>query len=233
MEEFNIRATDALGINVRLNPSFAYKMCDLKIMYGCIFESELQEYDFWGCCDMDIVWGDIRLFITPEILSTYDVITSRIGRISGHFCLFRNQRQWNELFKRIPNVVERAEDGSKYRRIDEDGLTDLLQGYQNNWFRRLWARSVQRLSLPRVYWDQVMTTSGKHQRQMHADSSLHMRWQDGRTYGVRGEEMMYLHFHSIRKGMEKIDFGSGDAPQEFVITTNGIFAKSSEVMHTI
>jgi hypothetical protein len=69
-----------------------------------------------------------------------------------------------------------------------------------------------------------MTTSGKHQRQMLANPSLSMRWRDGRTYGVHGEEMMYLHFHSIRKGMKGIDFGYGDAPREFAVSPAGIFA---------
>lgn len=233
VDKFNLQATEILGFKVNVKPTYAYKMCDLKIMYGCIFENELKDYDFWGCCDMDVVWGDIRRFITSDILKHHDVITSRIGRISGHFCLFRNRRDWNELFRRIPNIAECVEDNSNCRRIDEDGLTNLLQGYQNSCFRSFFARHVHKLSIPRVYWDRVLTTSGKHQRQMLAAPSLHMRWCDGNVYGVHGEDMMYLHFHSIRKGMKNIDFGLEDAPREFVITTNGLFANTTELTDAV
>ena len=228
MESFNRRATAALGFEIRLQPAYAYKMCDLKIMYGRIFEPELRGYDFWGCCDMDVVWGDVRRFLTPELLENYDVITSRIGRISGHFCLFRNRPEWTDLFRRIPDVAARAGKGMKYCRIDEDGLTDLLQGYRASSWRRFWTRRVRKWPLPRVWWDRVWTTSGKHQRQMLADPSLCLRWRDGRAYGAGGEEMMYLHFHSVRKSMQGIDFGVDDPPREFTISPAGIIAGKTE-----
>lgn len=228
MDGFNRRATDALGFPIRLTPVFAYKMCDLKIMYGRIFEPELRGRDFWGCCDMDVVWGAVRSFLTPELLAGHDVITSRMERISGHFCLFRNRPEWADLFRRIPDVEERAGDSGKYRRIDEDGLTDLLQGYQNSRWRRFWTRRVRKWPLPRVWWNRVWTTSGKHQRQMLADPALCLRWRAGRTYGVGGEELLYLHFHSIRKGMPGIDFGAGDPPREFTVSPAGFRAVRAE-----
>jgi hypothetical protein len=221
LEAFNSRASQALGFEVRLAPSYAYKMCDLKIMYGRIFEEELRGHDFWGCCDMDVVWGAIRSFITGEVLAGHDVITSRVGRISGHFCLFRNRPEWSTLYARIPDVAGRVAQADRYTGIDENGLTDLLRGWLSGRFRRFWAGRLKGVPLPRVYWDRVLTTSGKHQRQMLADATLRMRWRDGRTYGVHGEEMMYLHFHSIRKAMRGIDFSAEDPPREFTIAPEG------------
>jgi hypothetical protein len=54
-----------------------------------------------------------------------------------------------------------------------------------------------------------------------------MRWREGRTFGVRGEEMMYLHFHDVRKYMKGVDFGYGDAPREFTVSPAGIFSSGS------
>jgi hypothetical protein len=227
METLNRRSSEALGCAVRLTPSFAYKMCDLKLMYGLIFQQELQGYDFWGCCDMDIVWGSIKAFVTTSVLEGHDVITSRVGRISGHFCLFRNRPEWATLFRRVPNVAGRLAESDRYTGIDENGLTDVLQGYQSSRFRRFWTSRVRGLPLPRVYWERVLTSSGKHQRQMLADPSLRMRWREGRTFGAHGEEMMYLHFHDVRKYMKGIDFGYGDAPREFTVSPAGIFSSGS------
>jgi hypothetical protein len=226
IDTFNKRASEALKLKVCVSSTFAYKLCDLKIMYGRIFENELKGFDFWGCCDMDIVWGDICSFLKPKVLDEFDVITSRIGRISGHFCLFRNELKWNALYRRIPKISERVEDFSRCMRIDEDGLTDLLQGYKKSALRRIFTDRFKRLDLPRVFWDEIWTTSGKHQRQMISDPSLFMKWINGKSYGVDGGEMMYLHFHEIRKSMERIDFSSGETPREMVITTSGIFSLS-------
>ena len=228
METFNRRATQALGFGVKIQPNFAYKMCDLKIMYGRVFAEELGKYDFWGCCDMDIVWGDLRRFLTPERLASYDVITSRPGRIAGHFCLFRNRPEWSDLFRRIPDVAARAGDSEHIRRIDEDGLTDLLQGYRRGLVRRLWTALVRRRPVPRVYWEREWTTRGRHQREMLADAALAMRWRDGRTFGVHGEEMMYLHFHAIRKEMRGLEWPAVGEPREIEITPRGLAARVAE-----
>lgn len=71
-----------------------YKLCDYRPVYGEIFEEDIQGYTFWGHCDMDLVFGDIRSFLKDEILEKYDRILSR-----GHFCLYRNEKHVNLLYK--------------------------------------------------------------------------------------------------------------------------------------
>lgn len=72
-----------------------YKLCDYKPAYGYIFEDFLVEYDFWGYCDVDLIFGDLSLFINDEILSKYD----KIGHL-GHLTLYRNTQEINTLFKK-------------------------------------------------------------------------------------------------------------------------------------
>lgn len=71
-----------------------YKLCDYKPAYGEIFEQELKGYDFWGYCDEDLIWGNIRNFITEEILDKYDKIGSY-----GHCCLLRNNERMRTLYR--------------------------------------------------------------------------------------------------------------------------------------
>lgn len=71
-----------------------YKLCDLKPAYGEIFAEYLKEYDFWGHCDMDMLWGDIRDFITDDVLNAYD----KIGFL-GHSTLYRNTKEVNTRYK--------------------------------------------------------------------------------------------------------------------------------------
>lgn len=89
-------ASKKLGFEVIIdNP---YKLCDFKPAYGFIFSDILTKYDFWGHGDIDIVYGDIRAFITTEILEEYDVISSRHDYITGSFALYKNTEKINRLF---------------------------------------------------------------------------------------------------------------------------------------
>ena len=71
-----------------------YKLCDFRPAYGIIFEEEIKDYQFWGHCDIDVLWGNVRKFITRDILNDYDKI-----QYLGHFVLYRNCREMNKLFE--------------------------------------------------------------------------------------------------------------------------------------
>lgn len=71
----------------------SYKLCDYKVAYGYIFNEYIKGYDFWGYCDMDMVFGDISKFINDTILNCYDKIFTL-----GHLSLYRNTKEINELF---------------------------------------------------------------------------------------------------------------------------------------
>lgn len=69
------------------------KLCDFKCAYGYIFEDILAEYDWWGHCDLDQIFGRLGDFITVEMLNAYD----KIGSL-GHLTLYRNTRENNRVF---------------------------------------------------------------------------------------------------------------------------------------
>ena len=97
LKQFNSLASQKLGLNVSFkNP---YKICDFKPVFGKIFEDYLTTYDFWGYCDMDIIFGPIRNFISNIILTRYDIISTYYGFLSGPFCLYRNTKYVNDLFR--------------------------------------------------------------------------------------------------------------------------------------
>lgn len=73
-------------------------MCDFKPAYGFLFSEILYSYQFWGHGDIDMVYGNIRGFMTDEILNNYDIINSRHDFIKGTFCLYRNIEKMNMLF---------------------------------------------------------------------------------------------------------------------------------------
>ena len=99
MPSFKDLAETKLGMSVCL--SSPYDCCDLKTVYGIIFEDYIQDYDYWGYCDMDMLFGDLTLFFNKYNLGLYDKFHNR-----GHLSLMRNTDENNNRYK-LPCVSGR------------------------------------------------------------------------------------------------------------------------------
>jgi hypothetical protein len=104
IEEFKSNASIALGFDVSVESG--YKLCDFRPAYGYIFSDYIINYDFWGYCDIDVIFGDIRLFMTNELLNEYDIISARHDYLTGCFALYRNNQLMRELFKQSKDYRE-------------------------------------------------------------------------------------------------------------------------------
>ena len=69
-----------------------YKLCEYKQTYGYILQDYIKDYDHWGFGDLDVVLGDIRAFITDEVLQ-YKFILGW-----GHLTILHNDRETNAYF---------------------------------------------------------------------------------------------------------------------------------------
>lgn len=78
LQELRRRFSAFLGFDAALHRP--YKLCDYKPIYGYAFPEIIDRYDFWGYCDCDLIFGDIRRFLTEDILERYNYI----GGL-GHF----------------------------------------------------------------------------------------------------------------------------------------------------
>lgn len=79
--------------NFRISLNQPQKLCDFKSAYGYIFSKYLKDFDWWGHCDLDQIFGKINNFISEEMLSRY----IKIGSI-GHFTIYRNDESINSIF---------------------------------------------------------------------------------------------------------------------------------------
>ncbi len=70
-----------------------YKLCDFKPAYGYILSDYLSDYDFWGYCDLDLIFGDIRVFVSKEVLDKYKKIFTL-----GHLSIYKNVDEINKAF---------------------------------------------------------------------------------------------------------------------------------------
>lgn len=76
-----------------------YKLCDWRPAYGELFKEDIEKYDFWGYCDTDLIWGNLSMFYTDEILEKYDKISD-----AGHFTLYKNNEQMRTAYKKLSSA---------------------------------------------------------------------------------------------------------------------------------
>lgn len=171
-----------------------WKLCEFRPAYGEIFAEDLVGYDFWGHCDMDLIWGDVRKFITEDILAKYD----KIG-FQGHSTLYRNTLEVNGRYRiHRNNIVDYKEafTSNEGRFFDEVVMADLYKAlnipqYTETNFAHLdrFTTSFYLLYLPE--WEGY-----KNNRQVFSweNGKIIRNYLDGSI--VKKEEYMYIHLFS-------------------------------------
>lgn len=106
--------------HLHLSSMKPYKLCDFRPAYGLIFKQELEKYDFWGYGDNDLVYGNLKSFLSTEVLGQYDIIAFRDDHLHGPFTLYRNTEIINRLFERS-ELIKNIFSDLMYLSFDEFG----------------------------------------------------------------------------------------------------------------
>jgi len=117
LSNFQVLAETTLGCKVELRNSHL-KVCDIRPAFGIVFQEFLQNYDFWGYCDVDLIFGNIRSILDSETLSNYSIISARPEYLTGFFSLFRNNEAVNNLFRKNDSYLQVFGD-YRYLNFDE------------------------------------------------------------------------------------------------------------------
>ncbi|WP_411846128.1 DUF6625 family protein [Roseibacillus persicicus] len=83
LEEVKELFSSYLALDV-LSLENAYKLNDFKPLYWVFLEELEIDYDFWGYCDLDLMFGRIGNFIDDSLYEEYDRILGQ-----GHLSLYR------------------------------------------------------------------------------------------------------------------------------------------------
>ncbi len=124
LELISKRASNVLNKNVIIDKS--YKLCDFRPLYGLIFSDDIREFDFWGHCDIDLIFGNISYFLNDEIFDKFDKILT-----CGHFSLYRNSSKLTNIFLNnvVPNYME-VFTSDKNQLFDEGLFSGLISLYE-------------------------------------------------------------------------------------------------------
>ncbi|MGN0495220.1 MAG: DUF6625 family protein [Lachnospiraceae bacterium] len=206
-EEFRKKVQDKFDFQVALDTP--YKICDFKPALGYIFQDEINQYQFWGNCDIDQVWGDVRKFITDDILNQYDRI-----QFLGHFILYRNVEKINTLFMKKGGIYDYQKVYSTpmhYSFCEHSGMMSIVvKNNISNYIatnyidvsptcNRIWVLRVPNYHYQIIYW-----SNGKVYR----------------TYLDKNERMIteeYMYFHFQRKSPKGLECWESRTPKAFLL----------------
>lgn len=165
-----------------------YKLCDYRPAYGIIFKNEIEGYSFWGHCDVDMFWGNVRKFITDDILEKHDKI-----QYMGHFVLYRNCEQMNELFRKDGGIYDYQHVYSSPLSFSFDehpGMMQIVMKHNiSNYIENNQADISPRYT--RMYISRFKNY--KHQILYWHDGSVYRKYVDDNG-NVGTDEFLYAHF---------------------------------------
>lgn len=189
-EQMQKRAQSIFDFRISLERP--YKLCDYKPAYGEIFSKELEGYDFWGLCDVDLVWGDIRKFITDDILNRYE----KVG-FFGHSILFRNTK---EVCARYRTIIDGKLDYKTVYSIDkgfafdEPGMDDIYESLNIPVYKEIIFANL-------LKYDYGFFLDQQKEEDKYKNEYQVFTWKDGqltRHYledgEIRTEDFYYLHY---------------------------------------
>jgi hypothetical protein len=226
-------ASERLGLPVALNR--AYKVIDFRPAWGVVFENLLAPYDFWGYCDLDLVFGDIRSFLGEEVLSAYDVISTRREFLTGPFTLFRNAPEINRLYERSRDYrrvftsdtifnFEECGWGLHYKLLAGAPFAAVAAEAQVDTLMHVLARSPE----IRVRYE---TVGGEWlSPRLIPGSRMHkILWDRGRVFDVDdGIELMYFHLMYLKHQRRLFIPRWKELPEVYSIRRRGFYWRSQE-----
>lgn len=196
-----------------------YKFCDFRPAFGEIFSKYLEDVDFWGHCDIDMIWGDIRRFITDEVLESNEKI-----QYMGHFVLYKNVSKVNSLYKESGALSSYREVFSRedfYSFDEHPGIMSIIIKHPIKVYiatnQADFSPAYRRLFVSRVknYPYQIFCWCQGHVYRYYLD----------KNENVMRDEFMYAHFQK-RKMKSLID----NQNDSFLITNTGFkFVNINEI----
>jgi hypothetical protein len=176
LEGFKKRVRDKLGFEfpgVYGSP----KVWDYRCALGLLYEEEIKGYDFWGHCDFDVVWGDIKAFMPDVFLEQLDWYSSHHQYICGCFSLYRNIAEVNKLFMTVPEWQDK-----------------MTSAEPNGWVENEYSRAMERAQLRFAYtFNQGWPWSLELPQLKKQDGKLFQKIND------KWKEIMLFHFKLTKK----------------------------------
>lgn len=208
------------GTELYLNLDHPYKLCDYRPLYGKVFQDDLKGYEYWGFADIDLIFGDIDLFIKPYMNSEFDKLFQY-----GHFSLLRNDEHINNLFE--SNILNYnfkfVKNTSLPCHFDEVSFNEIIKAEKKIYIQD---QPFHNININHMNFAVGGGRPVIPQLIVHDDGKLYIA--EDTALGIVRSEIFYIHF--MRRKNLPVRFSEGD---RYVICRDGFisFENDADLKH--
>ena len=213
LELMRKRASAELGFEAALYTP--YKCCDFKPLYGKIFSEYIKEFDYWGHCDFDLIWGDLVYYFDLYRIKDYDKFLPL-----GHLSLYRNTDENNARYRldgsRNGDYISVFSKEQNRAFDEENGMVAIFDKHNIPVFKN------------RIFAD--ISDTYRRYRCARKDKNYKYQvffWREGKTYRaywkngeIQEEEFLYVHFQ--KRGVLPV-YDQCEMAEGFFITNTGFY----------
>jgi hypothetical protein len=186
--------------DLKLGNIGGHKLCDFRPFFALAFADLLANYEFWGFCDIDIMFGNLCQLITEQFLDFSDGFTAHESQFAGHFTILRNTSAINESGFRIPQWRELCCDPTT-RLMEEYAFSEAVSQISSLRIIRP-LPLAQELQQPFARVGVTFDFSGNIAYLQNTQAVI-VKWETGRTHLIEArsdsEEILYLHFMGLKQ----------------------------------
>jgi hypothetical protein len=195
MDEVANRIAKNCGSPVSINHPI--DLTRLKPTYGLAFADLLEDYDWWGHVDLDMIYGDLRKYLPENILATHERLYAR-----GHLSIFRNTPEGNSHFmKYAPGAPDYQEilANKSHRQFDEwDGIWQIYRYHKIPQYHKEVIADIRAPTETRIGRFEATELPNYLEQLFY--------WHEGKTFqlyyhhegGLFDREVAYIHFQKRR-----------------------------------
>jgi hypothetical protein len=191
-------------IDFNISLEAPYKICDYRCAFGYLFKEYISEYEFWGYCDVDLVFGRIGKFIQDADYIKCD----KIGHL-GHFSLYRNSPEINMVF-----MFDQS-----YKTVFTNPQNFIFDEWHEHSINKLLLKNNKKINYLNSWADvypyssyfNLVRLDLKKNEYITENKVRLFKWDNGRIFSVdagNSEEFMYVHFQ--KRSMEYRDLKNAD-----------------------
>lgn len=210
---------EKLGMEIALEKP--YKLCDYRPLYGILLEESIKEYDYWGHCDFDLIWGDIR-----EMTSRYELVKYDKFLPLGHLSLYRNKEEVNRYYRlegsKCGDYLSVLGSNDNFAFDETEGIYAIYEHNHLPMFTRRIFAEIK--TFHKRFRLKQCDRNYKHQVFYYENGKVYRAYQESGR--IKTEEYIYIHFR------RKLPVKKTEGWQElgaFYITPDGFFDKQEGI----